>query len=216
MIVLVRHGQTAANAQGRLQGRTDLSLSDVGRAQAQGVARHLVQQYSRLPAFDPAGIGARRIRIVTSPLPRAVQTAAAIASGFGVDVAIEPRLIELDYGEWEGRPLGEVSSDDWARWRNDPEFAPPGGESLVAVRARVDAWLGDVTQTSEPAAEVLIAVSHVSPIKAAICAALGSDDTASWRLHLDVASISRLERRGSGFVVCSFNETPAAADGVAH
>lgn len=216
MIALVRHGQTTANAEGRLQGRTDLSLSDLGRVQVQRVARHLVQQHPTSPRPDADEAGDRRVRVVTSPLPRAVQTAEAIAIGFGVEVAIEPRLIELDYGDWEGRPLRDVPADDWARWRNDPHFAPPGGESLAAVRARVDSWLDDVLRTSDPGSEVLIAVSHVSPIKAAVCAALGSDDTASWRLHLDVASISRLERRGSGFVVCSFNETPAATDRVPH
>jgi probable phosphoglycerate mutase len=198
VIILVRHGQTAANAGALLQGHSDRPLSDLGRAQADSLASAL------------ATSGARRV--VSSPLARARTTAAPIAAALGCEVETEPALIELDYGEWDGRALADVSPQDWARWRADPNFAPPGGESLVAVRARVERWLRHELPGDEP----LIAVSHVSPIKAAVCTALGVDDAASWRMHLDVASVTRLTRRQGGVVLVSFNETPAAHDGVPH
>jgi broad specificity phosphatase PhoE len=105
-----------------------------------------------------------------------------------------------------------VSALDWGRWRSDPLFAPPGGETLAAVRARVDGWLRHELAGSEP----IVAVSHVSPIKAAVCSALGVDDATTWRMHLDVASVSRLARRRGSVVLASFNETPTVGVGVQH
>jgi broad specificity phosphatase PhoE len=198
VIILVRHGQTVANAHGLLQGRSDLDLSEIGRAQAEALAGALADSQA--------------VRVVSSPLRRAIQTAAPIADGLGCDVEIEAGLIELDYGAWDGRSLADVSAADWGRWRSDPLFAPPGGETLAAVRARVDGWLRHELAGSEP----IIAVSHVSPIKAAVCAALGVDDATTWRMHLDVASVTRLARRRGSVVLASFNETPTAGVGVQH
>jgi len=198
MIVLVRHGQTAANAGARLQGRSDLPLSELGIAQSTELASAL------------ASCGATRV--VSSPLERARATAAPIAAALGAEVEIEEDLIELDYGEWDGRALTDVTPHDWASWRADPNFAPPGGESLAAVRARVERWL----RRELAGLEDVVAVSHVSPIKAAVCAALGVDDNAGWRMFLDVASVSRLALRQGAVVLASFNETPAAHVRVPH
>jgi probable phosphoglycerate mutase len=189
VIILVRHGQTAANAEGRLQGRTDRDLSDEGQAQAAALAAAL------------AASGATRV--MSSPLRRAAQTAAPIATALGLAVEVEPDLIELDYGRWDDRPIAAIDPADWARWRSDVAFAPPGGESLLTVHARVERWLRTVLGSSD----TIVAVSHVSPIKAAVCVALGVDDAASWRMHLATASICRLARRQGGVVLASFNET---------
>ena len=83
-------------------------------------------------------------RVLSSPLQRARDTAAAIAAAHGLAVEIDERLIELDYGDWDGLPLTDVPADDWAAWRRDPEFAPPGGERLADVTARVAAFCADV------------------------------------------------------------------------
>lgn len=189
MIILVRHGQTAANAAGRLQGRTDRDLSELGRAQAVSLAVSL------------AASGATRV--VSSPLRRATQTAAPIAETLELAVEIAPDLIELDYGDWDDRPIADIDAADWARWRADVAFAPPGGESLLTVRARVERWLRGALGSDD----TIVAVSHLSPIKAAVCVALGVDDAASWRMHLATASICRLTRRQGGVVLASFNET---------
>ncbi len=189
MIILVRHGQTEINASGQFQGRIDRPLSELGTRQAAALATAL------------ADCGA--VRVWSSPLRRAVETATPIAAALGLSVEIDARLVELDYGAWEGRPLAEVSADEWAQWRADADFAPPGGESLRAVRARIDAWLRDMLIADGP----VVAVSHMSPIKAAICSALDTDDRATWRMHLDLAAVSRLARRGGSLALVGYNAT---------
>ncbi len=196
MIVLVRHGQTAANANGLFQGRTDLELSRLGIAQADALASHFATTIDR-------GVS---LRILSSPLKRALATALPIASALGIELAVEPALTELDYGDWDGRPLSEVTSEQWSKWRTDPRFVPPGGESLVDVRSRVETWLASAMSFDG----VLIAVTHMSPIKAAACSALAISDAATWRMRLDLASVTRLSKRDGEVMLSSFNETPAA------
>ena len=157
MIVFARHGQTALNRSSRLQGRLDAPLSELGLEQAAKLSRELAS--------------VTVTRIVASPLQRAVQTAAAIAEPHGLDVETDERIIELDYGEWDGIPLATVPATAWDDWRADPAYTPPGGESLQAVTTRVASFLDDALGDG-----VTIAVSHVSPIKAAVWCALRVDD----------------------------------------
>jgi ribonuclease H / adenosylcobalamin/alpha-ribazole phosphatase len=190
MIIFVRHGQTEINRDGRLQGRLDRPLTELGREQA------------RLVAAGLSSCGATTV--LTSPLVRAADTASEIASVLGVAVEFDDRLLEVDYGEWDGRKLGDVSPDEWRHWIDDELFAPPGGESLVSVVARV----GDFCADRLRADETLIAVGHVSPIKAGVVWALGIGAPAIWRMHLDVASVTRIDRRGEGLpFLLSYNET---------
>ena len=184
-LILARHGQTAANAAGLLLGRADPTLTDLGRRQAQAVA---------------AALG-RPARIVSSPLQRAVETAEA----FGLPVEIDERWVEVDYGTFDQQPIGGVSVDVWTQWRSDLSYVPAGGESLLAVGVRVreacaalasDAIDGDV-----------VVVSHVSPIKAAVAWALGVGDDISWRMHLNVAAITRIAIGPHGPSLTTFNET---------
>jgi broad specificity phosphatase PhoE len=145
---------------------------------------------------------------VSSPLQRASETAAAIAETHDVPVEIDDRLIELDYGEWDGVPLNDVPRAEWRAWRDDPSsFAPPGGESLVDVAERMASFCAG-TFAGAPDRTV-VAVSHVSPIKAAVCWALRADVRAGWYMHLAVASITRIGAGPDGGVLLSFNETPA-------
>jgi broad specificity phosphatase PhoE len=184
VLVLVRHGQTDANARGLLQGHVDLPLSELGRRQAAALA-------SIVPADA---------RIVVSPLLRARETAAA----FGRAAEIDERWIELDYGEFDGRPMGDVPADVWAMWRTDPHFAPPGGESLVTlgnrVRGACEELLDEIRQRD------VVVVSHVSPIKAAIAWALGVGDEVAWRLFVQVASVARVAVGPAGPSLHSFND----------
>lgn len=184
MLILVRHGQTAANAEGRLQGRVDLPLNELGTRQAALVAAAV-------------GIPAR---VIASPLTRAHQTAAA----FGLPVEVDERWVELDYGDFDGLPLGDVPPEVWRAWRDDPSWAPPGGESLTDVGSRVRAACADLA--GEAAESDIVVVSHVSPIKAAVAWALQADDGVAWRLHLGVAAICRVSVAPGGPVLRSFNE----------
>jgi broad specificity phosphatase PhoE len=187
VIALVRHGETPPNRAGLLLGRSDAALTDRGRAQADRLAEALAD-------LDVA-------RVLTSPLRRACDTAAPVAAACGCSVEVDDRLIEIDYGEWEGRPFADLDPDVVARWRRDGSFVPPGGESLEVVADRVasfcDEWLND---------RVVVAVSHVSPIKAAVLWALGLPDLYAWRLRLDNASVTRLAPGPDGPVLLSFNE----------
>jgi broad specificity phosphatase PhoE len=185
VLLLVRHGRTAANASQRLQGRLDLPLDDVGLAQVAGLA---------------AWLGTPD-RVVSSPLSRARQTAAA----FGVPYEIDDRWIELDYGSLDGVPVNEVGPEIWARWRGDPDYQPGGGESLAQMRERVVAAAEELLAAA--AEQTIVVTTHVSPIKAAMTWALGVDVTAGWRCHLDQASVSRITTDAKGPVLLGFNET---------
>lgn len=200
---IVRHGRTVANASGLLLGRADPDLDEVGRAQAASLASAL----------------GRPSRVVSSPLARCRQTAEA----FGVEVEIDERLIELDYGELDLTPVREVPGEMWRRWRADPQFRPPGGETLAELHDRVGRCLDDLwsarpthgarlsggTLSAEKAGGPgpdgeradggrigpIVVVTHVSPVKAAVAWALGVSIAISWRSFVSPASVTTI---GSG------------------
>lgn len=194
-ILLVRHGRTALNAAGRLQGRVDEPLDAVGQDQARRVAAHLA------PLIDDDTL------VVSSPLVRARATAELL----GRDVVIDERWIEMSYGVFDGLPQGEVSGETWARWRSDPRFAPDGGESLDAVARRVRLACDELRDNA--IGRRVVVVSHVSPIKAAIAWALDIDSSSSWRMRLDTAAITRMSVTSGGVALTSFNETHHLGDG---
>jgi broad specificity phosphatase PhoE len=190
VLVIVRHGQTAENARGLLLGRQNPSLSEIGRRQAEALAR-----------LVPAGA-----RVVSSPLRRARQTAEA----FGRPVDLDERWIELDYGELNGCRPEEVEDGIWERWRTDKSFVPAGGESLSALGKRVRAACEELAH--EVAENDVVVVSHVSPIKAAIAWALGVGDEVAWRMFVLDGSMARIRVDRHGPVLLSFNEVPRADD----
>ena len=151
MIYLIRHGQTVLNREGRYQGRIDSALTPLGVAQAEAIGR-------RLAALHDADPGDWRLEV--SPLGRALETARIIGEIAGLGPAVvDERLIEADYGDFEGLTREEVD----ARW---PEFIglestfgrAPGGETMEALWARCRPWLAD---HAEPGVRT-VAVSHAS------------------------------------------------------
>lgn len=192
MIVVVRHGRTAANAGGLLLGRADPPLDDEGGRQAAALA-------GACTALEVA-------RIVTSPLGRCRQTAAAIAAlvAPAVPVEVDERWVELDYGELDQRPLRDVPAATWAAWRADVNWRPPGGETLAELGARVRGACQDLVD--EARERDVIVVSHVSPVKAAVGWALGVGDEVTWRMWVAPASISRIGFSGPVPSLRSFNE----------
>jgi broad specificity phosphatase PhoE len=185
VLIVVRHGRTAANAAGLLQGRVDNPLDEEGRRQAEAIAR----------AVGPVD------RVVTSPLRRARETAAA----FGVEAEVDEAWIELAYGEWEERPVRDVPAATWAQWRRDDHFAPPGGESLASLQRRVEAAC--VALAEEALERDVVVVTHVSPIKAAVAWALGVGPSTSWRMNVAQASVHRLRTGAPIPAVLVFNDT---------
>jgi len=197
MLILVRHGESRANAEGRLLGRLDSPLTPRGLAQARALA--------------PRVVGATRL--LSSPLGRALATAEAL--GTGLPVEVDERWVEVDYGELDGVVLGEVPAELWARWRSDPFFRPPGGESLGAAGARVRAACEELFAAEGAGARGdghVVVVSHVSPIKAATCWALGLGDEAAWRLYLATGSITRISWGMGAPVLERLNEVPLKED----
>ena len=186
MLIVVRHGRTAANASGLLLGRRlNPPLDEVGERQAAALAR----------AIGPVD------RVVTSPLRRARQTAEALASSAEVD----ERWVELDYGELDGTPLDAVPDEVFARWRLDETYAPPGGESLAALHDRVAAACKELV--ADAATRDVVVVTHVSPVKAAVAWALGVTPAVAWRMYVAPASISRIATGRQAPSVHSFNVT---------
>jgi alpha-ribazole phosphatase len=188
VLILVRHGRTAANAAGLLQGRLNQDLDEVGVRQAKAVAE-LVRSRAEVDS------------VISSPLKRARQTAAA----FGLPVETDDLWMELSYGVYEGVPHADVPSEVWQRWRSDYEFVPEGGESLAALDRRVRAACAGLVERA--ARSTVVVVSHVSPMKAAVAWALGVDIGISWNCHLDHASICRIDFRGRRPLLKTFNET---------
>ena len=191
-IIIVRHGRTEFNATGRLQGRTDNPLDEVGLAQAEAVATYLAPELLSDTLF------------VCSPLLRARQTATAIAKGVVASLEIDERWIELDYGAFEGLRQSEVPSNVWREWRSDSNFAAPQGESLNQVQQRVTDACAELAQRLE--GRTAVVVSHVSPIKSAVAWALGVDVSVGWKTQLVTASITRLAISANGAALTSFNE----------
>jgi len=127
-------------------------------------------------------------------------------SDAAVEVEIDERFIEIDYGTLEGVPVGQVPADTWVRWRSEPDWSPGGAESLADVSYRVASALDDLTKTIETDAPVVI-VTHVSPIKAAVGWALGMGPEIAWRCHVAQASIHRVDNTGGLPRLLEFNRT---------
>lgn len=129
-LLLVRHGATAWNEGGQWQGWTDNPLGDTGRAQALALREELAGQ-----SFDAA---------YSSDLARARQTAELALPGR--ELRIDPRLRELNLGDYEGHTLAQMQAHaDFARWQADPWVNPvPGGESLGDVATRMQSWLSEL------------------------------------------------------------------------
>ncbi len=175
--LLLRHGQTALSAERRFAGRGDIPLTDLGLEQAAAAAARLAQRGD----ID---------RILTSPLLRTQQTAAAVAAATGAPVDVDDDLAETDFGSWEGMTFAEVMArwpDEMAAWLATAETAPPGGESFAAVAVRVDAALDRLLGAHQ--GQTVVVVSHVTPIKTIVCRALLAPPAALFRIHLDVAAL---------------------------
>lgn len=184
-IILLRHGATEYNAQGRLQGSLDVPIGDLGRAQAKAAADALVAQY-----------GAPDL-LLTSPLARASQTADVLGEAAGVNVVADARLTQRSYGEWEGLTWDEVRS----RWPLEYERRMAGldpriqgWDASAAVGARVAAALDEACEEHER----VVAVSHGSAIMLGTLALLGLDAYSPVLGRLDHGRWNVLRRRATG------------------
>jgi broad specificity phosphatase PhoE len=133
-LILIRHGETDWNVEGRYQGQADPPLNREGLDQARLLAKELRDVHLDV--------------LYTSPLRRALQTAQILADSLKVPLHLEPRLMEIHQGDWQGRLRAEISAlypELFRRWETEPwQVTPPGGEHLSHVQARVDRAVGDM------------------------------------------------------------------------
>jgi len=193
--LLLRHGQTPLSVQKRYAGRSDVPLTETGVLQAAAAAKRLAS----------AGIGV----IVASPLLRATRTAQEVAEVTGAPVVTDEGFRETDFGAWEGLTFAEVRQRwpaEMTAWLADPAVAPPGGESLAEVSTRVTEALHRVLASRQQ--QTILIVSHVTPIKTLVAAALLAPPAALYRMHLDVAALCEIDWYADGpAVLRSFNDT---------
>jgi probable phosphoglycerate mutase len=169
-IYFIRHGETSWNAEGRLQGTLDVPLNELGRKQAVHAGEVLADLFAR------DGRDKRDLVYVASPLGRARTTMDFVREVLGLppgDYAIDDRLREIGYGEWEGSTLAEMKA-------KDPEFyarrltqkwtmSAPGGESYAAVQVRMRDWYDSVTADTVTVAHggtcraLMVALGHETP-----------------------------------------------------
>ncbi len=188
-ILLARHGETEWNAVHRVQGWTDIPLSTKGLAQAEALADRL----SHTPL----------VAVYSSDLSRAAQTAAPSAARHGISVQTVPELREKGFGKWEGLTQADLErdySDLWHRYHilRDLDARVPGGETWPQVRERLSAALRRILAAHPGPEETVLLVGHGGSGRMVILDALQSPLATLLRLHLDNASLSRLDFRGAG------------------
>ena len=181
-IILVRHGETTWNIEGRYQGQEDTPLSERGLKQG-----HLLAEGLRNIPIDLA---------ISSPLKRSYQTCKFCADLHNLPVATDERLLEINHGSWEGVLAGDIQKQypvEFAQWHSEPEkvVMPGGGESLEDVRKRVRAAFDEYV-VKYPHKTLLVA-AHDAVNKAIICDILGLGMEHFWQIKQDNTCINVLE-----------------------
>ncbi len=180
-LALLRHAETVWSGEGRIQGSTDVPLSEAGCRALTGRA---------LPA------PCRGMRAVSSPLRRCRETAARLGLA---DIALEPRIVEMHWGAWEGRTLAELRAELGETMRENEarglDFTPDGGESPRQVLARVRGWLAEIAAQGEPT----LAVTHKGVIRVIMAQAYGWNmlGRAPIKLDWNAVHLFRLDRQGA-------------------
>ncbi len=193
--ILMRHGETDWNRQGRVMGRHPVELTDHGRAQVAATAR-LAQSIK--PDL-----------IITSPLVRARQTAEILSAGLGgVEIIEDPDIAEVLYGRWEGMHYHELIDDPhYITYRKSPiEHPTPGGETIPEVQARgVAAVMRTIEQHS---GERVFFVSHGDIVRTVLCHFLKVELQHFHRLRIDNAALSAIQIAGEFAEVKFLNLMP--------
>jgi len=188
-VILLRHGRSTANTAGVLAGRTPgVALDESGQTQAQA----LVERLALLPL----------VAVVSSPLQRCRETVEPLAQARALEVSVDDRFVEVDYGEWTGRELRKLGKEPlWKVVQAHPSAAVfPGGEGLAALQARAVAAIRewDAKLTAEHGPEVLwLVCTHGDVIKAVLADALG--------VHLD--GFQRIVANPCSVSVVTYTET---------
>jgi alpha-ribazole phosphatase len=179
-LLLVSHAQTEWTDQSIFQGHTDIPLNERGRRQAHILQNHLAQE--KLQA------------IVASDLRRATETATILALPHGMSVVTDPRLREMNFGEWEGLTYADIQQrfpTALAAWRESPlRMGPPQGEHLGDVERRLQGFVRDLVCRSQESTILLVA--HRGSLRTLLCILLGLPVERHWEFRLEVASLSEV------------------------
>lgn len=197
-LLLVRHGVTDWNREGRFQGHLDPPLAEDGVAEAILLGARLERDERLRPA-----------RVVSSTLARARETAEVIATKVGITVEPDPRLIEIGQGDWEGRTHADLAvsdADRYAAWHRDAGIRqPPGGESIESAAHRVGALLAGLD--GAVGRWPVCVVSHGGTLRILARVLLDASATASWSLDIDNASLSVCSSIGDRWRLDRWNDT---------
>jgi probable phosphoglycerate mutase len=195
-LILVRHGHVEGISPERFRGQTDLPLTDLGVREANLTAQYISTQWSA-------------DAIYASPLQRTMNTAEAIAKKQNLKVQPLPQLIDVNYGNWQGRAVDEVQSSEselYEVWKKHPQYAViENGETLAEVQARVVRAL-DHMRKNNPAGTV-IAVGHDATIRLFLNLAMGLSLRDYWTLKQDPCAINVLQFVGHDCRIQSINQT---------
>ncbi|NLM52596.1 MAG: histidine phosphatase family protein [Firmicutes bacterium] len=180
-LIFVRHGETIWNRQLKMQGRSDVPLSEKGKRQAHMLA---------------ASFTARPHYLFVSPLKRAQDFALPLQRRFHLQPIVEEKLREIDFGAWEGLTYAEMTpavQEQYAAWCEDPCcITPPGGEAFAQVAARVQAFLTE-TQKQLEEQESAVVITHGGVIRTAVTLAMEMPLKFAARVRIDAASKTILE-----------------------
>ena len=194
-VYIVRHGETEWNAQGRIQGHSDIPLSDNGRAQAQSVARRL----SGIP-FSVA---------YASDLSRTHETAQIILGDAATALRTTPQLREYSKGVFEGLTVDEYARqypDQYqASLQNDLDFAPTGGETIRETSIRMSRFVDETLQNHQD--ETTLVVGHGGSLRSLIVALLALPLEANWKFVMDNCALSLVHTYPNNAVLHLYNDT---------
>lgn len=194
-LLLARHGQTEHNSQGRFQGSSDTPLSEEGRAQAAALAARL--------ANEPIAA------IYTSDLQRARLTAESIAQHHACELVVDPRLREMNFGQWEGLTYEEIAKRNpfkLAWWElNKLKSSPPDGEKLTDFFNRVEQGLNEIKRQHDE--QSVLVVAHGGVLKMILCQVLKLSPRAYWQFELSTASLSEVTIYPPGGIIRGLNDT---------
>ena len=195
-IILARHGHVDWLAPERFRGRAELPLSDLGRRQAQAVARYIAATW-------------KPDAVYTSPLGRCRETGAEIAAPFRLELRPVDGLADIDYGEWQGLTRDEAQErwpDETKLWFRTPHIAAiPGGETLAALLSRTSAALRDILWRHPD--QTVVLVGHDSVNRVLLLFALEAPLSRYWHLRQEPCAVNELFFDSDSFIIGSINQT---------